>query len=234
MNVPQHIGIIMDGNGRWAKKRGLPRIAGHRAGTDATRTIVRACGELGVKYLTIYVFSKENWGRPRTEVTLLMGLLVEMIRREVADLDKNNVRLHAIGDLERLPKATRAELENGIDHTKKNSGLNLILALSYGARAEIVMAAKAFATAALGRPALIEALDEKAFHAYLYTRDYPDPELIIRTGGENRLSNFLLYQAAYAEIYVTDTLWPDFTKNTLLAAIEDYNSRDRRFGKVKG
>jgi undecaprenyl diphosphate synthase len=234
MNIPKHIGIILDGNGRWAKKRGLPRIAGHRAGTDATRAIVRACGELGVKYLTIYVFSKENWGRPRAEVSMLMSLLVEMIRREVKDLDNNNVRLHAIGNLARLPKATLRELETGIAHTAKNSGLNLILALSYGAREEIVNAAKLFARAASTNPDLIDKLNEESFHEYLYTSEFPDPELIVRTSGEYRLSNFLLYQAAYAEFYITETLWPDFDKNALIAAIEDYTLRDRRFGKVKG
>jgi undecaprenyl diphosphate synthase len=233
MKIPKHIGIIMDGNGRWAKSRGLIRSFGHRAGTDATRNIVRACGELGVSYLTIYVFSAENWGRPSTEVSMLMDLLVEMVRREIRDLNKNNVRLHAIGDLSKLPPKTRAELEKGIESTRSNTGLNLILAISYGGRAEIIRAAQMFARNAIENPEIVETLDEKIFHTYLYTHAFPDPELIIRTGGENRISNFLLWQAAYSELYITDVLWPDFNKDSLVAAIEDYNKRDRRFGKVK-
>jgi undecaprenyl diphosphate synthase len=223
----------MDGNGRWAKQRGLPRTAGHRAGTDATRAIVRACGELGVSYLTTYVFSAENWGRPSLEVSMLMDLLVEMTRREIKNLNENNVRLKAIGDLSRLPPKTRKELIQGIEITGKNTGLTLILAVSYGGRSEIVNAAKAFAADAARNAALIEKLDESIFSKYLYTHDIPDPELIIRTGGDMRISNFLIWQAAYAELYVTDVLWPDFNKDSLLAAIENYNKRDRRFGKVK-
>jgi undecaprenyl diphosphate synthase len=233
MNIPKHIGIIPDGNGRWAKSRGFIRSFGHRAGTDATRAVVRACGELGVSYLTIYVFSAENWGRPSTEVSMLMDLLVEMVRREIRDLNKNNVRLHAIGDLSKLPPKTRAELENGIESTRDNTGLNLVLAISYGGRAEILRAARMFAQDAVANPEIINTLDEKKFHTYLYTHAFPDPELIIRTGGESRISNFLLWQAAYSELYITDVLWPDFNKDSLIAAIEDYNKRDRRFGKVK-
>jgi len=233
MNIPEHIGIIMDGNGRWARERGLLRTAGHRAGTDATREIVRSCGELGVSYLTIYVFSAENWGRPRIEVSMLMDLLVEMTRKEIKNLNENNVRLRAIGDIERLPAKTRAELKKGIEETSGNTGLTLILAISYGGRMEIVNAAKAFAQEVIENPKLIEKLDEKNFSRYLYTKDIPDPELIIRTGGDYRISNFLLWQAAYSELYITDTLWPDFNKEALVKAIEDYNRRDRRFGKVK-
>lgn len=233
MNVPKHIGVIMDGNGRWARGRGLMRTAGHRAGTDATREIVRACGELGVSYLTVYVFSAENWGRPTIEVSMLMDLLVEMTRREIKSLNENNVRLKAIGDMDRLPKKTRAELLKGIEETAGNTGLTLILAISYGGRAEIVSAAKQFAKDAATNPELIDKLDEGAFGSYLYTAGIPDPELIIRTGGDCRISNFLLWQAAYAELYITDTLWPDFDKAALVGAIEDFNKRDRRFGKVK-
>jgi undecaprenyl diphosphate synthase len=233
MNVPRHIGIIMDGNGRWAERRGLPRALGHRAGTDAIREIVRACGELGVGYLTVYVFSAENWGRPATEVSLLMDLLVEMTRKEVDSLNANNVRLHAIGSLTKLPPRTRQILLEGIEATAGNTGLNLILAVSYGGRAEIVQAARAFAHAAQADPALLERLDELSFGRYLQTADYPDPELIIRTGGEMRISNFLLWQAAYAELYVTDVLWPDFNRECLVAAFEEFSRRDRRFGKVK-
>jgi undecaprenyl diphosphate synthase len=233
MNIPRHIGIIMDGNGRWAKARGLPRTAGHRAGTDAVKTIVRACGELGVSYLTIYTFSAENWGRPKPEVTMLMDLMVEMVRREIRDLHSNNVRLLAIGDLGKLPPQTRKALQNGIESTKDNTGLNLILAVSYGSRAEIVHAVKAVALDAARNPGIIDTIDEAAFSRYLYTADYPDPELIIRTSGEQRISNFLLWQSAYSEFYSTEVLWPDFGKEDLVAAIEDFNKRDRRYGKVK-
>ena len=233
MNVPKHIGIIMDGNGRWAKKRGLPRAMGHRKGTKATHNIVEACGELGVSYLTIYVFSAENWGRPDSEVHLLMELLVEMIHKEIDELNKKNVRLHAIGDLIKLPANTYAELVKGIEETSNNSGLNLILAISYGGRDEIVNAAKSFAADTIKDPSLIDKLDEDAFQKYLYTSSFPDPELIIRTGGEKRISNFLIWQIAYSELYITDTLWPDFNKDCLVEAIEDFNNRERRFGKVK-
>ncbi len=232
-NVPAHIGIIMDGNGRWARGRGQPRTAGHRAGTDATREIVRACGELGVSYLTVYVFSAENWGRPAIEVSMLMDLLVEMTRREIKSLCENNVRLMAIGALDKLPPKTRAALLKGIEDTSGNTGLTLILAISYGGRSEIVNAARTFARAAVENPELIDTLDESAFGGYMYTRGIPDPELIIRTGGDRRISNFLLWQSAYAELYITDTLWPDFDKAALIAAIEDFNRRDRRFGRVK-
>ena len=223
----------MDGNGRWAKKRGLPRAMGHRKGTKATHNIVEACGELGVSYLTIYVFSAENWGRPDSEVHLLMELLVEMIHKEIDELNKKNVRLHAIGDLIKLPANTYAELVKGIEETSNNSGLNLILALSYGGRDEIVNAAKSFAADTIKNPSLIDKLDEDAFQKYLYTSSFPDPELIIRTGGEKRISNFLIWQIAYSELYITDTLWPDFNKDCLVEAIEDFNNRERRFGKVK-
>jgi undecaprenyl diphosphate synthase len=232
MKIPQHIGIIMDGNGRWAQKRGLPRAMGHRAGTDAIRTIVRACGELGISYLTVYVFSAENWGRPENEVNMLMDLLVEMTRKEVDNLNKNNVRLHAIGDMTKLPPKTRQVLCDGIEATAKNTGLNLILAVSYGGRNEIVAAAKKLAREAIKDPAILESLDEKEFSSYLFTAQFPDPELIIRTGGDMRMSNFLLWQAAYAELYVTDVFWPDFNKECLVAALDDFGRRDRRFGKV--
>jgi undecaprenyl diphosphate synthase len=206
---------------------------GHRAGTDATRAVVRACGELGVKYLTVYVFSAENWGRPAIEVTLLMELLIEMTRKEIDNLNANNVSLHAIGELEKLPPKTRATLQEGILRTSTNTGLNLILALSYGGRAEIVRAAKQLAQDAATNPALLDTVDESVFSRYLYTSSIPDPELIIRTGGDKRISNFLLWQAAYSELYITDTLWPDFDKAALEQAINDFSMRERRFGKLK-
>jgi undecaprenyl diphosphate synthase len=223
----------MDGNGRWAKSRGLLRTAGHRQGTEATHRIVKACGELGVSYLTIYVFSTENWGRPKTEVSMLMDLLIEMVKKEIRDLHKNNVRLHAIGDLSRLPPKTRNELVKGIESTGNNSGLNLILAINYGGRVEILQAAKRFAADAIKDPAIIDRIDEKGFSDYLFTGKFPDPELIIRTGGEMRISNFLLWQSAYAEFYNTAVLWPDFDKKDLEDALSDFNKRDRRYGKVK-
>lgn len=232
MKVPRHIGIIMDGNGRWARQRGLPRTAGHRAGTDAIRKIVEACGELQVEYLTVYTFSTENWGRPRIEVTMLMELLVEMTRREIKNLDQNNVRLRAIGDLEKLPKKTRKVLLEGIDSLSGNTGLTLNLAVNYGGRADIVQAAQQFARKVLADPTCIDTLDEKTFGSYLYTQEIPDPELIIRSGGDYRISNFLIWQAAYAELYISDVLWPDFDKSTLIAAVEEYSRRERRFGKV--
>lgn len=223
----------MDGNGRWAKKRGMPRAMGHRAGTEATHKIVQACGEIGVSYLTIYVFSAENWGRPEKEVHFLMDLLVEMIHKEIQELKKNNVRLHAIGNLTKLPPKTYAELVKGIESTRANTGLNLILALSYGGRDEIVHGVKTFARRALTDPTLIDSLTEEEFRTYLFSAPYPDPELIIRTGGDQRISNFLLWQVAYSELYITETLWPDFDKSSLEQAIRQFNTRERRFGKVK-
>lgn len=229
---PQHIAIIMDGNGRWARKRLQPRIFGHRAGTRATKRIVEACGEIGVKYLTLYVFSSENWARPITEVDFLMDLLVEMIRQEIEDLQRNNVRLVALGNLDKLPEKTRRELEWGIEKTAANTGLQLNIAVSYGGREEIVEACRRLAAEAKAGeidPALI---DEAAFARRLYLPDVPDPELLIRTGGDLRISNFLLWQIAYTELYVTPTLWPEFGKEELLQAIADYHGRQRRFGKV--
>lgn len=233
LQIPQHVGIIMDGNGRWAKKRGLLRGLGHRAGAKAARRAVEACGELGISYLTIYAFSAENWGRPSSEVKLLMELFVEVLRREIEDLNKNNVRLRAIGNISKLPKKTKKELEEGLEATKNNTGLNLVVALNYGGRDDIVYAARKIAEKARTNPEILENLDESYFASHLYTEDIPDPEIIIRTSGEQRISNFLIWQAAYSEFYFTDVLWPDFEKKDLIAAIEEFNRRDRRFGKVK-
>jgi undecaprenyl diphosphate synthase len=229
---PSHIAIIMDGNGRWAKKRLLPRVMGHREGTKATKKIVRACGELGVKYLTIYVFSSENWERPLPEVDALMNLLVDMVRQEIQDLMDNNVRLCALGNLNKLPDLTRKELEWGIERTRNNTGLQLNLAVSYGGREEILDATRALAEKAKRGEIDPQAIDGQSFRAQLYLPDVPDPELLIRTGGDQRISNYLLWQIAYTELYVTPTLWPDFDKNGLVEAIEEYHSRQRRFGKV--
>ncbi|HKP98370.1 MAG TPA: isoprenyl transferase [Fibrobacteria bacterium] len=227
-----HIAIIMDGNGRWAKKRLLPRVMGHREGTKATKRIVRACGELGVKYLTIYVFSSENWERPLPEVDALMTLLVDMVRQEIEDLMRNNVRLCALGNLNKLPDLTRKELEWGIERTRNNNGLQLNLAVSYGGREEILDAARALAEKVKRGEIQPADITEQSFGAQLYLPQVPDPELLIRTGGDQRISNYLLWQIAYTELYVTPTLWPDFDRDGLVEAIEEYHSRQRRFGKV--
>jgi undecaprenyl diphosphate synthase len=226
-NLPEHIAIIMDGNGRWAKQRRLPRLAGHRAGREPVRTCVRTCARIGIKYLTLYTFSLENWQRPKAEVSGLMRFLEDVLRREFEELDENNVRLNAIGRLDMLPKRTRAALAGTIERLAHNTGLVLTLAISYGGRAEIVDAARRFgADVAAGKGAA----DEAAFRRYLYDPEMPDPDLLIRTSGELRVSNFLLWQIAYAEIWVTDVLWPDFSERHLLEGIRAYQDRDRRFG----
>lgn len=232
-NVPRHIAVIMDGNGRWAKARGWDRTAGHRAGTDATREIVRHCGKIGVEHLTLYTFSSENWSRPPLEVRALMSLLVEMVHREVDDLNRNNVRLRTLGDLDKLPDKTRLALEDGLEKTAGNTGLQLHLALSYGGRAEIVEAARRLARSVRSGRISPEEIDEVVFARSLYAPDVPDPDLLIRTGGDHRISNFLLWQAAYAELWFTDTLWPDFRGEELDRAVASFRTRDRRFGKVK-
>lgn len=222
--LPRHVAVIMDGNGRWAAKRGLPRVAGHKAGVDSVRAVVRAAGELGIETLTLYSFSTENWLRPAEEVGELMKLLSWALNKETLELDKNNVRLSAIGRLEALPAGVRKELEGAIVRLQHNDGLNLVLALNYGGRQEILDAANR----ALNSGA--KTLDEADIAENLYTADLPELDLMIRTSGEMRISNFLLWQAAYAEIYVTPTLWPDFRKEHLVAALEDFQKRDRRFG----
>ena len=222
--LPRHVAVIMDGNGRWAAAKGLPRIAGHKAGVDSVRAIVRAAGELGIKTLTLYSFSTENWLRPAEEVGDLMKLLSWALNKETLELDKNNVRLSAIGRLEALPLTVRNELEGAILRLEDNTGLNLVLALNYGGRQEILDAAnKALAAGA-------KTLDEESIADHLYTVDLPELDLMIRTSGEMRISNFLLWQVAYAELHVTPVLWPDFRKEHLVAALEDFQKRDRRFG----
>ena len=226
--LPQHIAVIMDGNGRWAKKRRLPRIAGHRAGIRAVRQVLEACARLGVPYLTLYAFSIENWKRPHTEVRLLMGLLREYLKKEIKTLNEQNIRLSVIGRIGELPKAVQGDLQVALDKTRDNNGLRLTLALNYGARAELVDAVRDLATRLARHPDL--KIDESSLGQCLYTGGMPDPDLLIRTSGELRLSNFLLWQVAYAEIWVTDTLWPDFTQNHLFQAIIDYQKRERRYG----
>lgn len=232
MQIPQHIAIIMDGNGRWARHRMMPRVLGHQSGTRAAKRIVLACGDLGVKYLTIYVFSSENWERPFTEVNALMNLLVEMVHKEIDDLMANNVKLKALGNLNRLPEKTRKELLWGMERTSKNTGLQLNIAVSYGGREEIVEACKALAQKVAQGEISAEAITEDMVKAHLYQPDVPDPELLIRTGGDMRISNYLLWQIAYTELFITPTLWPDFGREGLLEAIEAFNARERRFGKV--
>ncbi len=225
-NIPEHIAIIMDGNGRWAKQRSLPRIAGHREGINSVREIVQTCGEIGVKILTLYTFSSENWRRPRQEVSALMRLLLVTINREVEELNRKNVRLMVIGDINALPEKPRSGILAGIERLKSNTGLILNLALSYGGRQEIIEAVKKICKEGKNN------ITEREFSKYLYTADIPDPDLLIRTSGELRLSNFLLWQLAYTEIYITDVLWPDFRREELLKAIRDYQKRERRFGRV--
>ncbi|MDP3939104.1 MAG: isoprenyl transferase [Deltaproteobacteria bacterium] len=228
--VPQSVAIIMDGNGRWATRRGLPRVMGHRRGVEAVRQVVRAADEMGVKRLTLYAFSQENWSRPKAEVSELMVLLKRYIRSELDELMSNRVQVKAIGRLHELRPDIQELFNDAILKTRNNDGLKLTFALSYGGRQEIVDAARAAAReVAEGRLAL-EAIDEKSFASYLSTGDAPDPDLLIRTGGEQRVSNFLLWQIAYTEIYVTDTLWPDFDGAALERALQDYASRERRFG----
>jgi undecaprenyl diphosphate synthase len=230
--LPVHIAIIMDGNGRWAKKRSLPRTAGHEAGVEAVKRVVRAAGEIGIRYLTLFTFSVENWKRPREEVTALMRLLTRTTRREIAELTRNNVRLITTGRIDGLSVARRKVLAMAVDKTKNNKGLVLNLALNYGGRAEIIDAVRAITTAVEGGLISPAEIDEDLFSDYLYTAGLPDPDLLIRTSGEMRISNFLLWQTSYTELYVTDVLWPDFGRQELLDAIVDYQTRERRFGKV--
>ena len=229
--LPAHIAIIMDGNGRWARRRGLPRIAGHKAGVAPLRTAVDTCARLGLRALTVYAFSVENWKRPRTEIETLWRLLLHYLRAEMPEMHRNGVRFHAIGRLDELPRMVRDELEEAMRETRANRGLQVNLAINYGGRAELVDAVRSLVEdAQRGGVSNDVVIDEAAISARLYTAGLPDPDLLIRTSGEMRVSNFLLWQIAYAELYVTETLWPDFTRTELLRAILDYQKRDRRFG----
>lgn len=231
--VPQHVAIIMDGNGRWARRRGLPRIKGHEAGAESVRAVLRACEKAGVKYLTLYAFSSENWIRPRSEVMALMDLLRRFLRRYERELHEHGIRLRAMGRLEDLPAPVRRELERVIAATAKHRKGQLILALSYGGRAELVDAARRIAERVQDGALRAAAITEDTVRQHLYLPDVPDPDLIIRTSGEKRLSNFLLWQASYAELYFTDVLWPDFREEDFFRALEDYARRERRFGDVQ-
>jgi undecaprenyl diphosphate synthase len=230
--LPRHIAIIMDGNGRWAREQGKDRLYGHLHGVESVRDIVEGCAELGVEYLTLYAFSTENWDRPAYEVTGLMELLVETIRKETETLNKNNIRLHVIGDLNMLPEYARKELSESLEFTSKNTGLNLIMALSYSSRWELVQAVKQIATDVRMGKIEPELITQDTLEQHLCTSQFPDPELMVRTSGEYRISNFLLYQLAYAELYFTDVRWPDFRKENLYEAILDFQKRERRFGKT--
>ena len=231
-NLPEHIAVIMDGNGRWAKGKGAERIFGHRNAVDAVNAVTEGCAELGIKYLTLYAFSTENWGRPKIEIDALMELLVKTLRKELQRLHDNNIRLRTIGDVGHLPKDCQQNLLDAAESTKNNTGLTLLVALSYSGRWEIVQAVKKIVEDAIAGRVTPSKVTESLVASYLETAGIPDPELLIRTSGELRISNFLLWQIAYTEIFVTKTLWPDFRKEDLYGAICDYQKRERRFGKV--
>ena len=230
--LPRHVAVIMDGNGRWAKEKGQDRLYGHSHGVESVRQVTEGAAELGIEYLTLYAFSTENWDRPQPEVAGLMVLLVDTMRREIATLNKNNIRLHVIGDTDMLPAETQHELSEAIKETSVNTGLNLIIALSYSSRWEIIRAVKSVAEDVEHGKLKADMITEHTFQSYLCTKDFPDPELMIRTSGEHRISNFLLYQLAYAELYFTDVFWPDFRKEDLIEALLNYQNRERRFGKI--
>ena len=230
--IPRHVAIIMDGNGRWAKKRGMPRIAGHTEGVESVRDTVEACGQLGVQYLTLYAFSTENWKRPQEEVSLLMRLLLKALKDETDRLNTNNVRIQAIGEIAALPREVQNELLEDIQKTKNNTGLTLILALSYSGRWDLARAAARIVREAVEGRITGEQVNEELLGSYLSTAGIPDPDLLIRTSGEFRISNFLLWQLAYTEIYITPKYWPGFRRDELYAAVRDYQKRERRFGMV--
>ena len=230
--IPKHIAIIMDGNGRWAKNKGLSRDYGHKEGKESAKEMVRSCAKLGVKNLTLFAFSSENWKRPKLEVDLLMGLLHNSLRTELKELKKNNIKLETIGDLSKIPLIVRKFLKKVCEETKDNDLMTLTLALSYGSRDEIINSVKEIADKVKNNIISAEKIDESLINQHLYTRNLPDVDLMIRTSGEKRISNFLLWQSAYAELYFSDKLWPDFKSEHLLNAIEDYKNRERRFGKT--
>ena len=232
-NIPTHIAIIMDGNGRWARKRFLSRIKGHEKGAETVRMIVRTCREIGVSMLTLFAFSTENWQRPRTEINALMHLLKRFLNSELDEMMQNGVRLKAIGQTERLPKDVRSVLEHDMRMTAQNGGMQLNLALSYGARAEIIRMVQQVAADVKDGVLSPDAISDEAIQSRLYTADMPDPDLLIRTSGEMRISNFLLWQIAYTELAVTRTLWPDFTQEEFITILKDYQSRKRRFGRIE-
>jgi undecaprenyl diphosphate synthase len=232
-SLPKHIAIIMDGNGRWASKRALPRVFGHKAGMEALREVVKACSDIGIKILTVYAFSTENWNRPTDEVSYLMNLLIEYMRKEINELNKNKVKIKILGDISGLPKVTREEVENAARLTENNEGIQFNIALNYGSRAEIISACKRIAEDFKDGKISSEEITEDLVSEHLFTKGDIDPDLIIRTSGEKRLSNFLLWQSAYSELVFVEEMWPDFNRKHLEKAIIEYQSRDRRFGLVK-
>ncbi len=231
-NIPAHIAIIMDGNGRWAKKRGLPRIAGHKKGVDTVRDIVEECAQLGVKYLTLYTFSTENWNRPKEEVSTLMRLLLNSLKARLDELGKNDIKLTTIGDIDSLPVGVRKQLQTDIEKTKHNKRMTLNLALSYSGRWELIEAIKSISLQVASNSLKVNDIDENLISNHLTTRNLPDPDLLIRTSGEFRVSNFLLWQIAYSEFVILDVLWPDFSEEHLYYSIKEFQNRERRFGKV--
>jgi undecaprenyl diphosphate synthase len=231
-SLPKHLAIIMDGNGRWAKQKGLIRALGHESGTKSVKVTVETCARLGIQNLTLYAFSTENWNRPKIEVETLMKLLISSLKKEIKTLQSNNIKLNAIGNLTNLPTKVQKELQEVIDKTSENTRMTLTLALSYGAREEIVQAVKKISDKVKNNIISEQAIDESIINQHLYTHNLPDVDLVIRTSGEHRISNFLLWQIAYAEFYFTDVLWPDFTENNLYEAIISYQKRERRFGKT--
>lgn len=231
-NIPKHIAIIMDGNGRWAKKRKLPRTMGHKAGVETIRKIVREAQDIGVKYLTLYAFSTENWKRPQEEVSALMKLLIQYLKSELGELNRNGVSIRISGDITKLPKEAQSEIEEAIIKTKDNTGIVLNIAFNYGGRDEIIRAVKLIGKDLLDSKFDLDTIDEKVFESYLYTANMPDPDLIIRPSGEKRISNFLLWQCAYSEFCYSNIFWPDFTEKNLHEAIFEYQNRDRRYGGV--
>lgn len=230
--IPEHIAIIMDGNGRWAQKKGMPRAVGHRAGVESLKNIVRCCDEIGVKYFTVYAFSTENWKRPQSEIGILMSLLKEFLKKELSELVANNVQIRVLGEMDQLPKDVYEEVIYACQQTKNNTGMLFNLALNYGGRAEILKAVREIAEDVKNGKTDIKEINEKTIEEHLYTAGIPEPELLIRTSGEMRLSNFLLWQVAYSEIVVANEYWPDFDEESLLKAIEIYQSRERRFGGI--
>ncbi|WP_194190487.1 isoprenyl transferase [Clostridium chrysemydis] len=232
-NIPKHIAIIMDGNGRWAKKRKLPRTMGHKAGVETIRRILKEASNLGVKYMTLYAFSTENWKRPKDEVNALMKLLVQYLRKEINELHKNGVKINVLGDISMLPKECVDEIEKSVEKTKNNTGITMNIALNYGGRDEIIRSIKLIAQDVIDGKIEINAIEEDTVNNYLYTKGVPDPDIIIRPSGEQRLSNFLLWQCAYSEFWYSDICWPDFTEDDLHKAIYDFQQRDRRFGGIK-
>ncbi|BFM43615.1 isoprenyl transferase [Flavobacterium sp. CFS9] len=231
-NLPQHLAIIMDGNGRWAKQQGFLRAFGHENGTKSVKNTIKTCAKLGIEYLTLYAFSTENWNRPKLEVEALMKILINSLKKELGTLQENNIKLNAIGNLEKLPKSAQKELLDVMEKTKNNTRLTLTLALSYGSREELVQAVRAISDKVKNNIISIDSIDDSIINEHLYTQNLPDVDLLIRTSGEHRISNFLLWQIAYAELYFTNVLWPDFKDQDLYEAIISYQKRERRFGKT--